>query len=259
MAGRVEAGGGWDSTAVLVDGVWLERTARRPDVEPWLRTETRLLPWLAPRLPLPVPVPHVVGEDPLVVRHRVLPGEPLTAPTPAQGALLGRFLRALHATPLPGAVDRGVPGPERNRALRAAALDRFRGPVAALLAPPLREPVAALCDRLAAAPADTLVHGDLNPDHLLVDGAGRLTGVIDWSDSRAGDPAKDLAWALAEAPRGFADALARVYGVTAALADRARDWHRVGPLYTVAFGRDTGDEALVRLGLAEAARLLTAP
>ncbi|MEJ8279624.1 phosphotransferase [Pseudonocardia spirodelae] len=257
-AARVDAGGGWDSAAVLVDGVWLERTARRPDVEPWLRTETRLLPWLAPRLPLPVPVPHVVGEDPLVVRHRVLPGEPVTAPGPALGAALGRFLRALHAVPVAGAVARGVPGPEDNRALRAAALARFRGPVADLLPGRLRGPVAALCDRLAVAPVDTLVHGDLNPDHLLVDAAGRLTGVIDWSDSRAGDPAKDLAWALVAAPRGCADAVAATYGVTPALRARAGDWHRAGPLFAVAFGLDTGDDGLVRAGCADAARLLTA-
>ncbi|WP_214367255.1 hypothetical protein [Pseudonocardia sp. H11422] len=70
MVERVELPGGWDSAAAIVDGRWIERTARRSDVEPWLRTETRLLPWLVPRLPLPVPVPEVAGEYPLVVRHR---------------------------------------------------------------------------------------------------------------------------------------------------------------------------------------------
>ncbi|WP_433025623.1 phosphotransferase [Actinomycetospora sp. CA-053990] len=50
---RVPIGSGWDSDAVLVDGRWVERTARRPAAEAGLRREARLLPWLAAWLPLP--------------------------------------------------------------------------------------------------------------------------------------------------------------------------------------------------------------
>ena len=46
---------GWDSRAWL-DGDWLHREPRRAEVRPRLLAETRLLPWLAPQLPLPVPV-----------------------------------------------------------------------------------------------------------------------------------------------------------------------------------------------------------
>ena len=38
-----------------------------------------------------------------------------------------------------------------------------------------------------------LVHGDLPPGHLLLDDAGRLTGIIDWTDARVTDPGVDLA------------------------------------------------------------------
>lgn len=69
--------GGWDSAATLVDGRWVDRRPRRPEVADQLRRETRLMPWLAPRLPVPVPVPRVVNSDPLVVRHEYLPGEPI--------------------------------------------------------------------------------------------------------------------------------------------------------------------------------------
>ena len=58
---------GWDSRAWL-DGDWLHREPRREEVRPRLLAETRLLPWLAPQLPLPVPLPepteygvHIVG------------------------------------------------------------------------------------------------------------------------------------------------------------------------------------------------------
>jgi aminoglycoside phosphotransferase (APT) family kinase protein len=246
----VELGGGWDSAAVLVDDVWLERTARRPDVEPWLRTETRLLPWLAPRLPLPVPRPSVVRENPLVVRHRLVPGEPATGALPAHGTAVGEFLRALHAVPAGDAVALGVPGPDRTAALRAAALHRFRTEIVAMLPPGVHAAAVALCDRLAAAPVTTLVHGDLNPEHLLVDG-DRVTGVIDWSDARVADPAKDLAWALHGAPPGFAAAVADAYRPSPDEVARAADWQRVGPFYAVAHGLDTGDRSLVASGRRE--------
>ena len=46
---------GWDSRAWL-DGDWLNRAPRREEVRPRLVAEARLLPWLAPQLPVPVPV-----------------------------------------------------------------------------------------------------------------------------------------------------------------------------------------------------------
>ncbi|MDJ1132721.1 aminoglycoside phosphotransferase family protein [Streptomyces iconiensis] len=42
------------------------------------------------------------------------------------------------------------------------------------------------------APA-VLVHSDLKGEHLLVDGAGRVSGVLDWTDAVFGDPAEDIA------------------------------------------------------------------
>lgn len=59
-----ELEGGWDSRARIVDGRWLERRPRRPEVETRLMQETRLLPWLAPQLPARVPVPVVVTRHP---------------------------------------------------------------------------------------------------------------------------------------------------------------------------------------------------
>src|SRR4029078_5730927 len=66
--------GGWDKRVTLVDGRWVDPTPRFPDREPQLRREAALLPWLGPLLPLPVPAPTVVSEDPFTVRHAYLPG-----------------------------------------------------------------------------------------------------------------------------------------------------------------------------------------
>jgi aminoglycoside phosphotransferase (APT) family kinase protein len=89
-----------------------------------------------------------------------------------------------------------------------------------------------------------VVHGDLSAEHVLVH-RGRVLGVIDWGDARAGDPAKDLVWPLLRAGPDTAREVASAYGVTDELAARARAWLDVGPCYAVTHGDDVGDRALV--------------
>lgn len=101
-------------------GGWVERRPRLPDVARQLRAETRLMPWLARLLPIAVPAPQVVTDEPLVVRHVLAPGEPVEAPDVGQGRRLGEFLRALHAADPAEAVRRGVPSAREVRARRAA-------------------------------------------------------------------------------------------------------------------------------------------
>lgn len=245
---RVPLGSGWDCDAVLVDGHRVERTPRRPDVERSLRLETTLLPWLAPRLPLAVPRPVVLGEAPLVVAHDLLPGEPLTDPTPGHGALLGTFLRALHDTPADGAVARGLPDAVTSGGHRDAAFDRFAVDVLPRVADP--GPLRARLAELRDAPTGVVVHGDLGPDHVRCTG-GRITGVIDWGDARCGDAAKDLTWLLHECRPGVAGAVLEAYGgdPDGVLRARSATWRAVAPCWAVTHGLDTGDEALVDAAL----------
>ncbi|MDQ1015816.1 aminoglycoside phosphotransferase (APT) family kinase protein [Streptomyces afghaniensis] len=240
--------GGWDCEARLVDGRWVERRPRRPGVERQLRTETRLLPWLAPHLPLAVPVPHVVSDNPLTVRHVLVRGEPLEEPDAAQGRALGLFLRALHRADTDAAVRRGVPPAREVLRERATLADDFRARVLPLLPPDRHEPASGLLKAVGALPAEALVHGDLGPEHLLAQD-GSLTGVIDFGDAHIGDPAIDLAWALNGPSPAFADACAAAYGARPALRRRSRIWHRLGPWHEVTYGLDTGDQDAVRSGL----------
>lgn len=249
--------GGWDSRTSLVDGVWIEREPLRRDVEAGLRTEARMLPWLAPVLPLQVPVPFVVSESPLRVRHRRLRGEPVSAPDLASGRRLGQFLLALHEKPVAEAVQLGVPGPVASAARREATLNTMRRDVLPLLAGQDRVSGAALLERVSDSPADTLVHGDLGPGHLLVL-AGRLHGVIDWTDAHVGDPALDLCWALHGATAEFADGVAATYGASPPVVRRALDWHLLGPWHEVLHGQLTGQPSVVTSGLAGAKDRLTA-
>ncbi|WP_169736889.1 aminoglycoside phosphotransferase family protein [Pseudonocardia spinosispora] len=67
-----------------------------------------------------------------------------------------------------------------------------------------------------------LVHADLKGEHLLVDGDGAISGVIDWTDAEIGDPATDIAGlaisigspaALRVAERACYDAATRERGI----------------------------------------------
>jgi aminoglycoside phosphotransferase (APT) family kinase protein len=262
---RVEPfGAGWDNTAFLVNEALVFRFPRRQAAVPLLEAEARLLPALAPRLPLAVPVPVFAGTPSEAypwpfAGYSFLPGR--TACTAdltedqrrAAAEPLARFLATLHAIPAEQAVALGA-GPDPiarldivSRLPRARELlDRLTG--LGLVADP--RPFAAILDSApAAAPprADTLVHGDLYAAQLLVDGDNRLTGVIDWGDIHLGDPAADLTIACTFLPPGARPAFERVYGPVPAatwhLARLRAVWHT---LNVAAYAHDIGAGDLLR-------------
>lgn len=186
------------------------------------------MPWLAPQLPLPVPVPETTEDG---VRHLLLPGTPLEDGGTDIGRQIGSFLRALHAVDPAEAEAHGVPGAATAAADKAVGLDEFRTQIVPLLPAELRSSALALLDRVARV-RSSLVHCDFGPEHILVTD-GRITGIIDWTDAEIGDPALDLCWALNGAADALADGVAETYDITPELRDRARDWARLSPWYGV--------------------------
>jgi aminoglycoside phosphotransferase (APT) family kinase protein len=241
---------GWDSRAWIVDRVWLDREPRRPEVAERLRAETRLMRWLAPLLPLPVPDPVVVRSEPLRVRHRLLLGRPIDPDVDAVGSALGSFLRSLHGVSTAEATRHGALHAARAQGCLAAELARMRSEVLPLLGGGAAAEGAGLLEAFAAPPPSlALIHADLGPTHILV-ADGAVSGIIDWTDARIGDPALDLSWLLHGTPDGFAKAVAEAYGADDAIRRRALDWHRLGPWHEVLYGIDTDDDGYVASGLA---------
>ncbi|WP_328324275.1 phosphotransferase [Kribbella sp. NBC_00382] len=236
---------GWDSRAWL-DGEWLNREPRREEVRPRLLAETRLMPWLAPQLPVPVPVPEQTQYG---VRHRVLVGQPLEAGSTELGRQLGKFLSALHAIDPAEAAAQGAVDAATARAAKAVFLDECRAQVIPLLPEHTHQTALELLDRVANT-RTALVHADLGSEHILVQD-GRIGGIIDWTDAEIGDPALDLSWLLNDAPAGIATGLAETYDVTPVLRERALDWHRLAPWYGVHRGLLLGLPHDVETGLAE--------
>ncbi len=142
---------------------------------------------------VPVPTPEILWRKPPVLALAALPGralgsfqEPSTA-SPAAWAAAGAIVRALHAAPLP-------PEPGRSVDALASRLDGECGWLLANSVLPVN--VVSRNRRLAEAAlrhwTPTFIHGDLQPDHVFVDG-DEVTGIVDWSEASQGDALFDLA------------------------------------------------------------------
>lgn len=181
------------------------------------------LPQLAPRLPLPVPVPQRFGAPsdryprPWMVTTWV-PGTPADRAPVVDGAAaaeaLAAFLVALHqlaADDAPVGEGRGGPLADLGRGVtwqlrRIAALcDEVTATTMTAAhgggSAPDPAAIRAVWDDAVAAPRwegpRLWLHGDLHPANVLTTD-GTLTGVVDFGDLCAGDPALDLAagWIL---------------------------------------------------------------
>jgi aminoglycoside phosphotransferase (APT) family kinase protein len=257
-------GVGFDNSAFVVNGAYVFRFPRRQIAAPLVETEGRLLPMLAPRLPLPIPAPTLLGRPAggypwPFLGHALIPGRTACAAALDEeqrrrlAEPLARFLAALHATPAEEAAQHGA-GPDTIARLDLARrlprarelLDRLtrRGEIA--------EPrsLAAILD--AAPPtyaprSDVLVHGDLYARHLLIHPDGRFAGIIDWGDVHLGDPAVDLAIAHTFLPPEAHVSFRRAYGAiedaTWRVARLRGVWHT---LLVLEYGLSIGDLHLVR-------------
>ena len=218
---------GWDTVVFRLGDDLTVRLPRRAVVAEHIRHEQRWLARLAPALPLPVPVTLRLGrpQGSYPWHWSVcpwIPGVTADAEPPVDGAEdLGAFLTALHQPAPPDAPanpHRGIPLAGRG--------ERFEEHLAALDGTGLdTTAVRRRWETALAVPAHAgrpvWLHGDLHPANLLVDD-GRLSGVIDFIDLCAGDPATDLAvaWMLLDDP----DRLRAVVGVGDDTWARAEGW-----------------------------------
>lgn len=221
---------GWDNTVFVVNGQWAFRFPRRQIALPGVRREIALLPQLAPLLPLPVPVPELVGAPEgdypwPFFGARLLAGRELAdaglsdnGRTPAATAL-GAFLRALHAPDVAERLGRGLPVDPMRRASPLARAPMARERLARLAARGTWTDDGSVEDLLSrgesAGESDValvLVHGDLHVRHVLVDAQGGAAGVIDWGDLCQADPSVDLSLAYCAFSGSARDAFLDSYG-----------------------------------------------
>lgn len=249
-----EVAGGWGNQMWRL-GDELSVRMQRMDPTPDLQLkERRWLPVLAPRLPLPVPTPVRSGEpSERFPKHWTVmtwvPGEPLDHGSISRGDhaadTLASFLRALHVeapADAPTATDRGA-HPRDCTGGFEYFLQAVDPDVIADIAAGVRD----VWDDAVAAGAwegpPVWVHGDLHPANVVVSD-GTLSGIVDFGDMFAGDPAWDLAAAWVLLPAGaaarFFDGYARA---DEAAIRRARGLAAMKSLFLMLMGQN-GDRGL---------------
>ena len=249
-----EVAGGWGNQMWRLGdelAVRIQRMETDPDRQ---LEERRWLPLLAPRLPLPIPVPVRSGAPSerfpkLWTVMTWVPGLPLDHGSITRGAhaadTLASFLRALHvAAPAdaPAGTGRGAHPRECTD-----GFDQFFDSLDADATGSDAADVRAVWEDAVAAPAwegpPVWVHGDLHPANVVV-ADGTLAGVVDFGDLSVGDPACDLAAAWVLLPAGAAGPFFAAYAVAdAATVRRARGLAVLKSLFLVLMGQN-GDRGL---------------
>ncbi len=170
----------------------------------------------------PVPTPEILWRKPPVLALAALPGTALghlgepSAASPAAWAAAGAAVRMLHDAPLP-------PWPGRSPGEFAALL---AGECEWLVASGVLPAGLVTRNRQLAETAlrpwtPVFIHGDLQVDHVFVDG-DEVAGVLDWSEASGGDALFDVAILTLGHPEHLGDVVAG-YG-TGVDRDLIRAW-----------------------------------
>ena len=229
--GRVH---GWDNITWRLGDELAARFPVRSLSAPLVAQEQRWLPHLAGLLPVLVPAPVRVGRPGTGFpwAWSVVPW--LAGTTAATTDVAARSSWAVDLAEALGALHRPAPPDAPHNPFRGVPL-AMRAP---LVGPRLADPALPHTDALTDAWEDGLaarayagpplwVHGDPHPANLLVDG-GRLSGLIDFGDLCAGDPASDLAtaWLTFDATgrQAFVGRSNELHGWDGATWRRARAW-----------------------------------
>lgn len=221
------------------------------DADDLLLKEYNLLPGLASRLPLTIPVPKRLGQPSDVFPRSWIvtswvPGEPadrmpVTDGFAAADALAG-FLSALHK-PAPSTAPVGRHGRGGSLSASADGMTQFLDMATERGLIENSDKVRNVWEDAATAsewngPA-TWIHADLHPANVLVKD-GRLCGVVDFGDLCAGDPACDLGAAWLLLPDGASDRFYEryVHGADEPMMRRARGWALLKALVCLIIGDD---------------------
>ncbi|NRQ33244.1 aminoglycoside phosphotransferase family protein [Nonomuraea sp. NN258] len=207
--------------------------------------EQRWVPWLAPRLPVELPVPVGRGRpgagyawDWTVVRWldgvNPVAGH-LAEPVSLAKELAGFVVALREIDPADGPpAGRGVPLADRDQPTRAA-IAQLRGLVDTDAVTAVWEAALRIPER-EGPPA--WMHGDLSPGNVLLAG-GRLSAVIDFGAAGVGDPSVDLfpAWNLL--PAAARDAFREGVGADDDEWARGRGWALSIALIQLPYYRET--------------------
>lgn len=258
-----QLGEGWDSIALLVNDSMVFRIPKRPVTSRQMAKEIRALGAIRPYGSARIPHIEWVAEGdghyfPITaVGYPKLSGTPLfeipQGPTKERALhKLGEFVRELHAVPTSVLAKAEVPwfrwtgdsSLTRSDSWEAGLRGftrRVQDDVVPLLSRSIGHAVTEVISEFLSCPqhfqfGPTLIHGDLAPEHILVDSQTGGIGVIDFGDCGMGDPAYDVLPELT--PFYHKD-------IDESFHTRQRFYRRLSPFHGAVHGLMVGDEMLV--------------
>jgi aminoglycoside phosphotransferase (APT) family kinase protein len=247
------ANGGWDNWTFRLGADMVVRLPSASEYAQAVDKEHRWLPVLAPRLPLPIPVPLAKGKPSAEYPHcwsvyRWLDGVVATADRIADpvrfATELAGFLAALNSVDPADGPGPGIHNWFRGGPLRTYDEDTQRAlrELGGLVDVELAREI--WTDALAAPwhGTDRWFHGDVAEGNLLLE-EGQLSAVIDFGTCGVGDPACDLAvaWTLltADGRQAFRERLS----LDAELWARGRGWALWKALATCSYTYEDPEDA----------------
>jgi aminoglycoside 2''-phosphotransferase len=195
---------GSENVVVNLDDQYMFRFPRRPHRSDLLR-EIRLLQWIQGRTAVRVPEYRFVPASGDFAGYAMVGGRELQPKLfrrldlRSQEAIvlqIADFFRLFHAAPAeaPAAPDESAPALGDQARFSHCDFALLRDFVAARVDPSLISSTAHFFAAFGRSEVSTrrVVHGDLLPNHVLLDDAGNV-GIIDFGDAALGDPAWDFA------------------------------------------------------------------
>lgn len=234
---------GWGNRLFLVDGTILFRFPADTAGEQSLLLETRLLPIIAPELPLPVPNYQYIAQASeayafAFAGYPLIPGSSYGQVPDELGkeqwwrAPVGEFLSALHRIPIHSVEDIGLPAFKTAQVWRDALAQKhplYEQHVFPLLSISQQAAVRSylhqsIRDERMVSFAPVIIHQDFGFHNFLVDREKQqVTGVVDFANCSIGDPALDVPQEVISYYHGDIDPgwnfRCEYYGRTAALED----------------------------------------
>jgi aminoglycoside 2''-phosphotransferase len=265
----VEIVGGWAFWTFDVDGRWIARFPRRPDIGLAARRELALLPELARHVSFQVPAPSHRSTrrgQPFFVYPRI-PGRAFTAAdaTPKVLHQVGAMLRELHDFPLDRAAQllgTGAPSQAWRAHLEGLwpVIERVALPC---MGPKLASDVAREFRRFLSKPLEfphCLIHNDLGLEHILIDEASATpVGLIDFESAWIGDPAVDFVPLRAALSQAEFDQLLDNRSLGDDLSERMWFYRWMGSVHAIIYGVTEDSESERQSGLTELERRFHLP
>lgn len=243
---------------------WILRIPRHKTASGKVETERARLAFLRARLPAAAPDWRIVSAE--LIAYPLLEGNTAISVDKATGEVtwnvdkdspvfvdsFAAALAALHGISVPEAVSAGFTAlsPEQVRARLAGHIERVKRELG--MGGDLETRWRAWLDDDSTWPDfSTVVHGDLYPGHVLVDGTGCVTGIIDWSEAEVANPAVDMAAqemllgesAFVRLLRAYENAGGRTWP---SILLHIKSWQALAPLQYAVYALDVGEGEMIR-------------